>query len=114
MPGGDHLTRNNAAASVMSENAKQWSSENSQSDHSERTLRSSAAAGFSFIGRTPVLAGAFLTDVCVCATFFGLPGTDYRGQGPIIGETLNLDFSRPNWYMTSATRWIRTLSIAVG
>src|ERR1700733_4838404 len=29
-----------------------------------------------------------------------------------MGETLNLDLSRPNWYMTSATRWIRTLSIA--
>jgi Transmembrane secretion effector len=31
-------------------------------------------------------------------------GTDYRCHGPIIGETLNEDFSRPNWYMTSATR----------
>ena len=46
-------------------------SENSPSDHPERSLLSSVAAGFSFIGRTPVLAGAFLTDVC--ATFFGLP-----------------------------------------
>jgi MFS family permease len=45
--------------------------ENSPSDHPERTLLSSISAGFSFIGRTPVLAGAFLTDVC--ATFFGLP-----------------------------------------
>ena len=45
-------------------------SENSP-DHPERTLLSSVTAGFSFIGRTPVLAGAFLTDVC--ATFFGLP-----------------------------------------
>jgi hypothetical protein len=59
----------------------------------------------------------------------GLPPLPHRGggrpepvghpdarmsQGPIIGETLNGDFSRPNWYMTSATRWIRTLSIAVG
>ena len=34
--------------------------------------------------------------------------------GPIIGLTLNLVLSRPNWYMTSATRWILTLSIAVG
>ena len=47
------------------------SSENSPSDHPERSLLSSVYAGFSFIGRTPVLAGAFLTDVC--ATFFGLP-----------------------------------------
>jgi MFS family permease len=45
--------------------------ENSKSDHRERTLLASVTAGFSFIGRTPVLAGAFLTDVC--ATFFGLP-----------------------------------------
>jgi MFS family permease len=50
---------------------KSLTSENSPSGHSERTLLSSVAAGFSFIGRTPVLAGAFLTDVC--ATFFGLP-----------------------------------------
>ena len=50
---------------------KSLTSENSQSGHSERTLLSSVAAGFSFIRRTPVLAGAFLTDVC--ATFFGLP-----------------------------------------
>ncbi|HEX4089886.1 MAG TPA: MFS transporter [Trebonia sp.] len=45
--------------------------ENSQPDHLERSLLASVLAGFSFIGRTPVLAGAFLTDVC--ATFFGLP-----------------------------------------
>ena len=38
----------------------------------------------------------------------GRPGAGVV-QGPIIGVTLNLDFSRPNWYMTSATRWIRTL-----
>ena len=44
---------------------------NSPADHPERTLVSSVIAGFSFIRRTPVLAGAFLTDVC--ATFFGLP-----------------------------------------
>ena len=50
---------------------KALASENSTSDHPERSLLSSVAAGFSFIGRTPVLAGAFLTDVC--ATFFGLP-----------------------------------------
>jgi MFS family permease len=50
---------------------KALASKNSPSDHSERTLLSSIAAGFSLIGRTPVLAGAFLTDVC--ATFFGLP-----------------------------------------
>ncbi len=50
---------------------KSLTSENPQSGHSERSLVSSVAAGFSFIGRTPVLAGAFLTDVC--ATFFGLP-----------------------------------------
>jgi MFS family permease len=50
---------------------KRLSSENSTSDHPERSLLSSVYAGFSFIGRTPVLAGAFLTDVC--ATFFGLP-----------------------------------------
>ena len=50
---------------------KSLTSENSPSDHPERTLLSSVSAGFSFIGRTPVLAGAFLTDVC--ATFFGLP-----------------------------------------
>jgi MFS family permease len=43
----------------------------SQPSRPERTLLSSVTAGFSFIGRTPVLAGAFLTDVC--ATFFGLP-----------------------------------------
>jgi len=45
--------------------------ENSPSGQVERSLLSSVAAGFSFIGRTPVLTGAFLTDVC--ATFFGLP-----------------------------------------
>src|ERR1700689_3865975 len=50
---------------------KSLANENSPSDHPERTLLSSVAAGFSFIRRTPVLAGAFLTDVC--ATFFGLP-----------------------------------------
>jgi MFS family permease len=44
---------------------------NSPPGHSERTLLSSVSAGFSFIGRTPVLTGAFLTDIC--ATFFGLP-----------------------------------------
>src|SRR5882757_808681 len=36
------------------------------------------------------------------------------GQGPIIGVTLNRACSRPNWYITSATRWIRTLSMAMG
>ena len=36
------------------------------------------------------------------------------GQGPIIGVTLNRACSRPNWYITSATRWILTLSMAVG
>jgi MFS family permease len=50
---------------------KSLTSENSQSGYSERSLLSAVSAGFSFIGRTPVLAGAFLTDVC--ATFFGLP-----------------------------------------
>jgi len=34
--------------------------------------------------------------------------------GPIIGVTLNRARSRPNWYITSATRWILTLSMAVG
>jgi len=43
----------------------------SKAAHPERTLISSVTAGFSFIGRTPVLAGAFLTDVC--ATFFAFP-----------------------------------------
>jgi hypothetical protein len=36
------------------------------------------------------------------------------GQGPIIGVTLNRELSRPNWYITSATRWMRTLSMKVG
>jgi hypothetical protein len=36
------------------------------------------------------------------------------GYGPIIGVTLNRARSRPNWYITSATRWILTLSMAVG
>ena len=45
--------------------------ENSKAGHQERTLVSSVLAGFSCIGRTPVLAGAFLADVA--ATFFGLP-----------------------------------------
>src|SRR6185437_8954900 len=36
------------------------------------------------------------------------------GQGPIIGVTLNRECSRPNWNITSATRWIRTLSMEVG
>jgi MFS family permease len=42
-----------------------------KADHAERTRVSSVLAGFSFIGRTPVLAGAFLADGA--ATFFGLP-----------------------------------------
>jgi MFS family permease len=50
---------------------KSLAGENSPPDHSERTLLSSVSAGFSFIRRTPVLTGAFLTDIC--ATFFGLP-----------------------------------------
>ena len=43
----------------------------SKSDSSERTRISAITAGLSFIGRTPVLVGAFLADVN--ATFFGLP-----------------------------------------
>jgi len=50
---------------------KSLAGEHSTSEDSERSLLSAVAAGFSFIARTPVLAGAFLTDVC--ATFFGLP-----------------------------------------
>ncbi len=42
------------------------------------------------------------------------PGRAVECQGPIIGLTLNRERSRPNWYITSATRWIRTLSMAVG
>jgi len=42
-----------------------------KASHRERAAVSSVLAGFSFIGRTPVLAGAFLADVA--ATFFGLP-----------------------------------------
>jgi MFS family permease len=40
-------------------------------DHPERPRLAAVAAGISFIGRTPVLAGAFLADLN--ATFFGLP-----------------------------------------
>ena len=29
-------------------------------------------------------------------------------------DTLNRVFSRPNWYMTSATRWIRVASMPIG
>jgi MFS family permease len=43
----------------------------SKADWKERAGVSSVLAGFSFIGRTPVLAGAFGADVA--ATFFGLP-----------------------------------------
>ena len=43
----------------------------SKSDQSERTRVSAIFAGLEFIGRTPVLVGAFLADVS--ATFFGLP-----------------------------------------
>ena len=45
--------------------------EKSKSDRMERSRVSAIIAGVSFIGRTPVLAGAFLADVS--ATFFGLP-----------------------------------------
>ena len=47
----------------------------------------------------------------------GAPGAAQEapgGNGPIIGVTLNRACSRPNWYITSATRWILTLSMAVG
>jgi len=50
---------------------KTITSEKSKPDRSERSRVSAITAGFSFIGRTPVLAGAFAADVC--ATFFGLP-----------------------------------------
>ena len=43
----------------------------SQSDRSERKRVSVILAGLTFIGRTPVLLGAFAADVS--ATFFGLP-----------------------------------------
>jgi hypothetical protein len=46
-------------------------SEKSKSDDSERSRVSAMLAGLTFIGRTPVLLGAFAADVS--ATFFGLP-----------------------------------------
>ena len=45
--------------------------EKSKSDRSERKRVSAILAGLAFIGRTPVLLGAFAADVS--ATFFGLP-----------------------------------------
>jgi MFS family permease len=50
---------------------KSLSSGKSKSDQSERTRVSPILAGLDFIGRTPVLAGAFIADLS--ATFFGLP-----------------------------------------
>ena len=35
-------------------------------------------------------------------------------DGSTMLDTLNRVFSRPNWYMTSATRWIRTASMPIG
>jgi len=107
VPRGDHLSPNNARVPVMSQSAARfgpggpaprlrpdWSAPRVKHQYGVKLSALTGKSDNSKKREAPNAVGA--------------------GQGPIIGMTLNRLRSSPNWYITSATRWMRTESMAVG